>query len=91
MRGNNCLQNLLVGQKQYTRAKDLTLKKAWIDIGKSARTPGMFCVAMSRLRMLASCVIEPMTFQRLTSLKKSVGRLNKLAKTKDKHSKCFLI
>ena len=77
--------------KATHKSQGLTLKRAWIDIGKSARTPGMFCAAMSRLRTLASCVIEPMTFQRLTSLKKSVGRLNKLAKTKVKHSKCFLI
>ena len=68
--------------------------KAWIDIGKSEKTPGISYVAISRLRTLPSCVIEPMTFERLTSLKKSVGlqyrlqeesRLDKLAAVLDEN------
>jgi hypothetical protein len=36
----------------------LTLPKAWIDIGKSERTAGASYVAVSRVKTLASCVIE---------------------------------
>lgn len=72
----------------------MTLTKAWIDIGKSEKTPGISYVAISRLRTLETCVIEPMTFERLTSLKKSVGlqyrlqeesRLDKLAAVLDEN------
>ena len=85
-------QQILDGKK----ASDVvcTLMKAWIDIGKSEKTPGISYVAISRLRTLPSCVIEPMTFERLTSLKKSVGlqyrlqeesRLDKLAAVLDEN------
>ena len=71
-----------------TQEPRITLTKAWIEIGKSEKTPGISYEAISRLRTPASCVIEHMTFERLTSLKKSVGvqyglqeesRLDKLA------------
>lgn len=55
------------------KSQGLTLSKAWTDIGKSERTPGITYVAVIRVRNLLSCIIEPMTFERLTSLKKSVG------------------
>lgn len=55
------------------KSQGLTLTKAWIEIDKSEKTPGISYVAICRLTTLASCVIEPMTFERLTSLKKSVG------------------
>ena len=57
------------------KSQGLTLSKAWIDIGKTERTPGITCtyVAVSRVRTLSSCIIEPMTFERLASLKKSAG------------------
>jgi len=47
------------------------LSKAWIDIGKSEKTPGITYVAISRAKTLTSLVIEPMTFERLTSIKSS--------------------
>jgi hypothetical protein len=53
------------------KSQGLTLPKAWIDIGKSERTPGVSYVALSRVKTLSSCVIEPMTFERLTNLKTS--------------------
>ena len=53
------------------KSQGLTLTKAWIDIGKSERTPGISYVAISRVRTLTSSIIEPMTFERLTGLKKS--------------------
>ncbi|XP_028413537.1 ATP-dependent DNA helicase PIF1-like [Dendronephthya gigantea] len=72
------------------KSQGLTLPKAWIDIGKSEKTAGVSYVAISRVRSLSSCVIEPMTFERLTSLKSSASlqyrleeeyRLDHLAQT----------
>ena len=53
------------------KSQGMTLPKVWIDIGKTERTAGVSYVAISRAKTLASCVIEPMTFERLTSLKSS--------------------
>ena len=53
------------------KSQGLTLPKVCIDIGKSERTAGVSYVAISRAKTLASCVIEPMTYERLTSLKSS--------------------
>ena len=55
------------------KSQGLTLPKAWIDIGKSERTAGVSYVAISRVKSLASCVIEPMTYERLTGLKSSAN------------------
>ncbi len=74
------------------KSQGLTLPKAWIDIGKSERTAGVSYVAISRVKTLASCVIEPMTYERLTSLKSSANlqyrpeeenRLDQLAQTRN--------
>ena len=65
------------------------MTKAWIDIGRSERTSAVSYVAISRVKTISSCVIEPMTFERLTSLKSSTAlqfrldeeqRLDRLAK-----------
>ena len=70
------------------KSQGLTLSKAWIDIGKSENTPEISYVALSRVKTLSSCVIEPMTLERLTGLKSSFSlkyrldeenRLDKLA------------
>ena len=45
------------------KSQGLTLPKAWMDIGKSERTAGVSYVAISRVKSLASCVIEPMTYE----------------------------
>ncbi|XP_028409244.1 ATP-dependent DNA helicase PIF6-like [Dendronephthya gigantea] len=72
------------------KSQGLTLPKAWIDIGKTERTAGVSYVAISRVKLLSSCVIEPMTYERLTSLKSSANlqyrleeenRLDRLAQT----------
>ena len=55
------------------KSQGLTLPKVWIDIGKSERTAGVSYVAISRVKSLASCVIEPMTYERLTCLKSSAN------------------
>jgi ATP-dependent DNA helicase PIF1 len=55
------------------KSQGLTLPKAWIDIGKSERTAGVSYVGISRVRSLALCVIEPMTYEWLTGLKLSAN------------------
>ena len=53
------------------KSQGLTLPKAWIDIGKTEKSPGITYVALSRVQNLSSCVIEPMSFERLSALKSS--------------------
>ena len=60
------------------KSQGITLPKAWIDIVKSERTAGVSYVAISRVKSLASCVIEPMTYERLTGLKSSANLLYRL-------------
>jgi len=76
------------------KSQGLILQKHGLISVKVKKTPGISYVAISRLRTLASCVIESMTFERLTSLKKSVGlqyrlqeesRLDKLAAVLDEN------
>ena len=50
-------------------SQGLTLEKAWIDIGPRERTAGMTYVAISRVKILDSSVIEPMSFERLKTIK----------------------
>ncbi len=67
------------------KSQGLTLPKAWIDIGKSERTAGVSYVAISRVKTLTSCVIEPMTFERLTSIKSSAHLKYRLDEEKRLH------
>lgn len=69
------------------KSQGLTLEKAWINIGQTEKTTGISYVEISRVKSLCSAIIEPMTFERLTNLKKCVSlkfkvgeeqRLNKL-------------
>lgn len=55
------------------KSQILTPSKAWIDIGKTEATTGITYGAVGRVRTLSSCIIQPVRFERLTSLKKSVG------------------
>ena len=52
------------------KSQGLTLELAWIDIGNTERVPGLTYVAISRVRSLDSCVIQPMSFERLQAIKK---------------------
>ena len=52
------------------KSQGMTLEKAWIDLGKKETTLGMTYVALSRARNLSSLIIEPMTYDRLSSIKK---------------------
>ena len=72
------------------KSQGFTLPKAWIDIGPSERSLGVTYVAISRVQKPSSCVIEPVTFERLAALKSSPNlqfrlkeeqRLDHLAKT----------
>ena len=53
----------------HNKSQGLTLSKSWVDIGKREFTSGISYVAISRVRNLSSLIIEPMTFDRLTSIK----------------------
>ena len=53
------------------KSQGLTLPKAVIDIGKSEKTPGISYVAISRVKSLSSCLIQPMAYERLQSIKSS--------------------
>lgn len=55
------------------KSQGLTLPKAWItgNLGTSEKTAGITYVAISRIRTLDYCVIEPMTFDQLKNIKDS--------------------
>ena len=55
------------------KSQGLTLPKAWNDISQTERTAGIPYVAISRVRTLSSFVIEPMSYERLKTLKKSIN------------------
>ena len=52
------------------KSQGMTLEKAWVDIGKKEGTLGITYVALSRACNLTSLVIEPMTYDRLSSINK---------------------
>lgn len=53
------------------KSQGLTLKKSWVDLGPSENVAGLAYVALSRVRKLSDLVIEPMSFERLQSIKKT--------------------
>lgn len=53
------------------KSQGMTLQKAWVDIGKRETSLGVSYVAISRVRNLSSLVMEPVTYDRLLSIKKS--------------------
>jgi ATP-dependent DNA helicase PIF1 len=53
------------------KSQGQTLSKAVIDIGKSERVAGLTFVALSRLKHLTDAIIQPMTLERLSSIKQS--------------------
>ena len=53
------------------KSQGLTLKNGWINLGPSEKVAGLAYVALSRVRKLSNLVIEPMTFDRLHSIKKN--------------------
>ena len=52
------------------KSQGMTLEKAWVDVGKKETTLGITYVALSRVRNLSSLVIEPIPYDRLTSISK---------------------
>ena len=53
------------------KSQGLTLNKVHIDFGKNEAVPGLAYVALSRAKQLSDVIIEPVTLERLTSIKKS--------------------
>lgn len=53
------------------KSQGLTLPKAWINLATPENTAGITYVTISRIRTLDSCVVEPMTFDRLKNTKDS--------------------
>ena len=49
----------------------MTLKKAWVDIGKGEKTLGVSYIAISRVCDFSSLVIKPVTYDRILSIKTS--------------------
>ena len=64
------------------KSQGLTLPKAWIDIGQTEKTAGILYVAISRVKTLCSCIIEPMTFERLKGLRNSTNLKYRLEEEK---------
>ena len=64
------------------KSQGLTLPKAWIDIGQTEKTAGISYVAISRVKTLCSCIIEPMTFERLKGLRNSTNLKYRLEEEK---------
>ena len=81
------------------KSQGLTLPKAWVNIGKSEQTLGITYVGLSRVKKLSSLVVDPMTFDRLKSIKKNISlkyrqqeeqRLNQLfERTKNLTTECM--
>ena len=55
------------------KSQGLTLNKAWVDIGKSEAFDGLSNVGLSRVRRLDDLIIEPISFDRLLSVKNRKG------------------
>ena len=54
------------------KSQGLTIQKAWIDLGHHESAAGISYVAISRVCKLEDLVIEPMSYERLIALTKSV-------------------
>lgn len=55
------------------KSQGLTLPKVWIDLGSSEKSPGLTYVALSRVRKLQDLIVEPMSYERLTSISNSAN------------------
>ena len=64
------------------KSQGMTLDKTWIDIGKKETCLGISYVALSRVRNISSVIIEPVTFDRLSSIKKSKNLKYRMAEEK---------
>ena len=61
------------------KSQGLTLQ---FDIGQTEKTAGISYVAISRVKTLGSCIIGPMTFERLKGLRKSANLKYRLEEEK---------
>ena len=53
------------------KAQGLTLNDDWVDLGPSEKAAGLTYEALTRVRTISTLVIEPMSFERFGSLKKT--------------------
>ena len=51
------------------KAQGLSFEKAWINLGKIEKISGLSYVSLSRVRKLCCLIIEPISFDRLRSIK----------------------
>ena len=49
----------------------LTIDKAWIDLGCQEKSVGLSYVAISRVLKLDNFVIEPMSYERLSAIRRT--------------------
>ena len=61
------------------KSQGQTLDRAVISLGKKENVPGCTFVAISRLRRLEDCLIQPMTLQRLLAIGKAKSFQARLA------------
>ena len=52
------------------KSQGLTLPRCWVDVGKNESVLGITYVAISRVKTLSSLIVEPVTFDRLTQIKR---------------------
>ena len=52
------------------KSQGMTIHKLWVDIGKKEHSLGMPFVAFGRVQNLSPIVIQPMPFDRLSSIRK---------------------
>ena len=60
------------------KPQELTLNKAWIDLGESEKVAGLTYVALSRVHSITDLVIEPLTLERLHAVKECSNVTNRL-------------
>ena len=61
------------------KSQGQTLDKVVIDLGNKEMAAGCSFVALSRLRKLSDCLINPMPFERLTKIGKLEGLQKRIA------------
>ena len=64
------------------KSQGLTLQKATVDLGKQESVPGLAYVALSRVRQLQDLAVVPMSFERLTAVKRHKSFLYRIDEEK---------
>ena len=64
------------------KSQGLTLQKATVDLGKQESVPELAYVALSRVRQLQDLAVVPMSFERLTAVKRHKSFLYRIDEEK---------